>query len=349
MAGFREVFKCIGVDADIASNASMMVPLHGSNIIAVIDGAGLKLVPDRPQVKIKEFFDKSGALGIVRKSLHDVMIHLDKQAAEALAPDLWTGQARFFEVSATGRIDKPGVAVSFHGGSSRDKNGTLQVVAGDKLVFRLAIRNIKVVEMDGTPRTHSTKPGNANEELAVINAVWTPQTNIAFELVSETAVTIDLRQQDTREALGKAYGTSASSNDSLSNQLYASQLKDVMVGLMTELERTEGKKPDFTVFKVHTVLSGGTPHNPDRVDGTTVRDGRYAFVGNTRGTTTMAHEIGHFLAGPYGWGDKDHHVAHPATQSIVPLMRDGGAGWKIPFADTVGKFRPFVEQTIRAR
>ena len=347
MASFREVFKCIGVDADVAPNANMFVPLHGSNIVAVTDGAGLKPVPERPLVKVEEIADGT-LLNTARKMVHDALAHIpDQQAAAALSPDLWTGQARFYEVRAIGRVDSPGVTVQLGGGSSRGTNGKLQVVVGDRLVFRLAIRNINVIDMDGTPWVHSNKPGDAKEEIKVINAVWTSQTNIEFKLVSSSPVTIDMRKQATRDALAKAYGSS--SVDKLSDRLHADELKDVMVGVMTEVEKAEGKKPDFTLFKVRTILSGGTASNPGTPSGHTVRAGRYAFVADTRWTTTMAHETGHFLAGPTGWGDKSQYVSHPYDKGVTLLMRDGGAGWKIPFKDTVGKFRPFVEQTIKAR
>jgi hypothetical protein len=137
--------------------------------------------------------------------------------------------------------------------------------------------------------------------------------------------------------------------EKLSDRLHAQKLMDVFVGLTEEVERKEGKKADFTLFKVKEVLWGTSNSNPNSADGFTVRAGRYAFVADTRSTTTMAHETGHFLAGPNGWGDSEHYVAHPHDEGITLLMRDGGGGWKIPFKDAIGKFRPFVEKTIRAR
>jgi hypothetical protein len=348
MASFREVFKCIGVDELASPDAAMIVPVRGSNIVALIDGQALRVAPDRQLVKIEEL--QGDFLNTARKVMHDTLASLPAEFAQAnaaLSPELWKGPARFFAIRGTGRVDAGGVTVQAKGGARNAKTARLQVVVADQLVFKLAIRALQVRDQAGNLTFHGNKPGDAKKELEVINAVWKPQTNIAFELVSSTPVIIDLGDKSVRDALAKAYGSS--SVDTLSDRLHAEKLKDVFVGLTEEVERREGKKADFTLFKVKHVLWGASNSNPNSADGFTVRAGRYAFVADTRSTTTLAHETGHFLAGPNGWGDKDHHVPHPYDKGITLLMRDGGAGWKIPFKDAVGKFRPFVEKTIRAR
>ena len=77
-----------------------------------------------------------------------------------------------------------------------------------------------------------------------------------------------------------------------------------------------------------------------------------AFISSQRGPNTSAHEAGHFL-GYYSksatkpWDSHGHTLeSDPKTgkenraEDIKMLMREGGAGWKIPF-NLVKEFRDF--------
>jgi hypothetical protein len=101
------------------------------------------------------------------------------------------------------------------------------------------------------------------------------------------------------------------------------------------------------MFCVDKLWSNGGPAN-----GSFARGLDLAFISSQRGPNTSAHEAGHFL-GSYSksatkpWDSNGHTLeTNPKTgkenraEDIKMLMRDGGAGWKIPF-NLVKEFRDF--------
>jgi hypothetical protein len=96
-------------------------------------------------------------------------------------------------------------------------------------------------------------------------------------------------------------------------------------------------KTEFTIFVVRGIGNYRSP-----VNGRTIPDFGYALVSDIRSRTTMAHEVGHFLGGhPEKDGWKDLPDLEAPTEM---LMRDGGAGWKIPLNLTMKFFRPFFDR-----
>ena len=55
-------------------------------------------------------------------------------------------------------------------------------------------------------RFHAKRPCDPAKEVAQMNAIWTPQTNIAFELIPSSDIDVDHNDPTTREELTKAYG-----------------------------------------------------------------------------------------------------------------------------------------------
>ena len=53
MAAFREVYSCFGVDEG-TSPPVMMVPLHGSNVVALEGGEGMKVRPEKGNVTVEK-------------------------------------------------------------------------------------------------------------------------------------------------------------------------------------------------------------------------------------------------------------------------------------------------------
>ena len=89
-------------------------------------------------------------------------------------------------------------------------------------------------------------------------------------------------------------------------------------------------RADFTMFMVKAI--GDIRDQPN---GRTMVESGFALISDKRGRTTMAHEAGHLIGG---------HGHTSETGSPEMLMRDGGAGWKIPLDLTMQRFRPFFDR-----
>jgi hypothetical protein len=165
---------------------------------------------------------------------------------------------------------------------------------------------------------HAAKPCDPEKERDGMNAVWIPQTNMSFELVPSQPAFIDIRDKATRTELGKGFG-----------------LRDPD-GAVFPPELTPAKMEE--VFKKHLVADAAlTFFLVDKLrggdSGLTLPSGM-AFIRGNHGLTTFAHEAGHFLGGSVvkgAWDDLHHTYDKDEKKDLRMLMRDGGAGWKIPF------------------
>ena len=54
-------------------------------------------------------------------------------------------------------------------------------------------------------------------------------------------------------------------------------------------------------------------------------------ISDNRGDSTIAHEAGHYLGAVDDKGKFISTYGHPGSQAVEMLMRDGGAGRKIPY------------------
>ena len=90
-------------------------------------------------------------------------------------------------------------------GAHKEVWAKLRVAVVDQKKVKLSIRHVQVPGADGNLILHSKKPCVPKEECAKMNGVWTPQTNIAFDLISSDPVPIDFREKSTREDLAKAF------------------------------------------------------------------------------------------------------------------------------------------------
>jgi len=74
--------------------------------------------------------------------------------------------------------------------------------------------------------------------------------------------------------------------------------------------------------------------------------GNFCILSSSHGPSTAAHEAGHYLFGEMGKDGKWHTLHHPWASSDpdkTPLMRDGGAGFKIQF-DLALQARKFISK-----
>jgi hypothetical protein len=340
MPGFQEVFRRSGVD-ERRSPPGMVVPFGGDNIVALIDpGRKLKVEPNAHALEIKEI---DGAE--IRKRVMQVRNtfsepDVDSQLKAASLPATFNGDARFFEIKGRKKpIGFPGLEVMARSPGKKIE-AKLHVVVLPEIKIKVAMRNVMIPGSGGAPAFHAKKPCSEQDELLTMNRVWRPQANIAFELVPSDWLVIDDSQAAVKQELANATGMKDASLAAFPSMVEVEKLK----GFFAK-HKVQGAH--LTIFCVDKLWSNGYSPN-----GTFARSFDIAFISSQRGPNTSAHEAGHFL-GSYSksetkpWDSHGHTLERDSktgkedrAEDIKMLMREGGAGWKIPF-NLVKEFRDF--------
>lgn len=292
----------------------MIVPRGSSNIVGLTGPANLRLVTKNPNIRIKEI----SAGSLFSDVMHVLLIIL--------------GGTRLFRISGNVRVGKDGALVhAVRPGSSSKPEASLYVTVLDQRRVRLAIRPVQVrAQGSNSVGYHSKLPLNAEEACADMNAIWTPQANIVFELTSK-AVAVP-----TEEAIK----TVSHGAKTLRKQLDPDTVAPVFKALVTP-------DVDFTIFRVESVWPDGWR---EPVLGKTFSKDRFALVGdnglipsqkidpltkkpkiNVR--RVMPHEAGHWLGDPQEKWD-----AHRGATDPNWLMTLGGTGINVPVAETLTYF-----------
>jgi hypothetical protein len=320
---FWELQRCVGVDEDAQPSPAMLVPFGGSNLVLLeTDGkTPVHLKTTNGSIKWEELDGDE-----IRRKLIDTNIALSQPGvdpqfkAEMMPTSLfWYQKPRFFKIHGKALVGFPGALVQAV--SSRGVVATLTVVVVDTLPVKIAFGELYVPDENGNWKRHSKTPIDPTKEIASMNAVWGPQANIRFDLVQNgtVPVRIDDRQKQVKEELASAVGRNDPDNVTLT--------ETIMVPKMAKLfDKLKIGGAQLTFFLVDKLLD----NNKDRPSGATVPELGMAFIAGTHGMTTFAHEAGHYLIGEITPG-RVHSYDKDKDQDIRMLMRDGGAGWKIPF------------------
>lgn len=324
VTGFREILRCNGVDQN-ATPPAMIVPFGGENQV-VLETAGLDLRVQDTTVKVQEFEGQeltSELLRGVREALSRPDV--DPQQRAAFMPNMAWDKPRFFRILGTIKTGLPGTLVNMvpRRTATGQPSATLQVVVVDRMIVKVAIRNVRARDAQRQMRFHAKRPCNPAKEIAQMNAIWTPQTNIFFELVPSQDLDIDDNDPKTRDELTKAYGMKDPATFSPEGIVWA----DKNWGPFTK-HKVPGSH--MTFFVVHKLHSGGDPvygRGGEKPNGVMNRQLGISFIGDSRLPSTFAHEAGHFV------GD----MSHDGTDTKL-LMRGEGSGYQIPFA-LAKKFR----------
>jgi len=341
MAHFEEILRCAGVD-EAVDPQTMVVPFPGGTNVVALDGdpfRQLHVVPEpHAPIDVTELDRSSTTIETLRRKRREIYDQLarpdaDPQEAYAKRPDMtFFGEKRYFEIRGLSLVGMPGARVKVlrdRPGGRKEEWALLQVVVVDRKTVKLAIRHVQVRDAAGNFVLHSKKPCDPDVECAYMNGVWTPQTNIAFDLVSSSPAQIDDRQPSVKEQLAQAAQIQDPAKAQFPDVVNPKKLRDLFIGL-------KDGKADLTLFMVKAV---GDLKNT--VDGRTIPEDGFSLISDSRGHTTMAHEAGHFLAGPDGFDGKAHTSE---TGSPEMLMRNGGAGWKIPLQITMKNLRSFFDR-----
>jgi len=323
-ARFMEILRCNGVDQDAAPHPAMVVPFNGENQV-VLETAGMDLRVQNTAMNVQEF----NGYDLTTQMLQGIQEELtkpgvDPQQRDAFMPSMGWQKPRFFRILGTIKTGFPGTTVNVAprtGGSAA--GATLQVAVVDQMVVKVAIRNVRARDAQGHVRFHAKRPCDPATEVARMNAIWRPQTNIVFELVPSADVEVDSTNPRTAEELQGAYGTKTPPSFAPESTVWADKLSPWFA-------RHRIRGTHITFFVVHKLLSGGDPvygKGGEFPNGTMNRELGVGFIADSRLPSTFAHEAGHYV------GDMAH-----LGSDIKLLMRANGSGYKIPF-DLAGKMR----------
>jgi hypothetical protein len=309
----------------------MIVSAGGWNLVALEDGPRLRVDCDNKHIRIEEL-KETVVIKLARLFL-DFKLSLqnvDSQFRDSYMPHILSSNARFFKIHGKVLVDDPGTFVQASAGGKVEAK--IRVVVLDLMKVNLAFGNVAVPGENGSPVFHADKPSDPQQELDQMNAIWTPQTQIAFDLISADPILINDRDKSIREEIARSLGLIAKEGSFPENvDTYK---------LRTIFNRCKNTQADLTIFVVQKIqLKWAQPN------GTTDPEWNFCVLSSSHGPSTAAHEAGHYLFGEMKDG-KWHTLHHPWASSDpdkTPLMREGGAGFKIQF-DLALQARKFIRK-----
>jgi hypothetical protein len=318
-AFFQEVFAAAGVDENAKPRPGMIVPVGGSNVVRLAGGTALRLEGPRP-LKIEELPPNQAAIVAA--------LSLGISPASLLKPGALVG-ARYFAIS--GGIPIGPVQVKAIGASSSKPDPALDVAVLRQRKVKLSIRPVQVRGPQGGLVFHSKTPFDFKAMVEQMNFIWTPQANVAFELVSSDPVQI----VDEAE-IARILDLKMTKEAPLPSMVVLQRFKELF-------NRFKDKNADLTMFLVESVGDLNDPRSlyahANRVLGITDPALGISLIGDHRVThrELMAHEAGHFIGSHNGPDGKLMNFGHRG--GTTDLMQDGGSELaKIPFHDVIDFF-----------
>ena len=225
------------------------------------------------------------------------------------------GPFRLFTVTGKGVPGMDKVTVdAFTTGKKPHAEATLKVLVLRPKEVIISLRPVQFYDPAQTKYVNSTKiPFDADKLRDEMNAIWTPQANVIFKLGKTDTAPLKV----------------------LTPQSQGADIQDPAT-----LKELEGLKDgtNFTAFFVGRAFDKGKS-----VLGVTNPKAGVALIGDDRTERTLAHEAGHFM-GSYGESGKyTGDYGHQGTDTEL-LMRDGGAGWRIPYGLVAGFNRGYTSK-----
>jgi hypothetical protein len=213
MARFSEVFRCSGVDEspnvpDKSKVPGMVIAAGGWNIVALEDGERLRVHSENKNIKIEEIAD-TALIKLARLFMNFKLAgkDVDSQYRDSYMPHVLSGKARFFKIHGKALVAAPGALVK--ASPARNVEAQLRVVVFDLKKVKLAIGNVTIPDGNGGAVYHADKPCDPQKECDQMNAIWTPQTQMVFDLISSDPIFVDDRVKPRREDIAKALGLTA--------------------------------------------------------------------------------------------------------------------------------------------
>jgi hypothetical protein len=320
-ASFEEVFAADGIDEDARPFPGMILPVGGAKIARLARGKGLQLQAPRT-LKVEE----------LSPLLPAILAGIPMNAASWLIHDA-LGDDRYFRISGNAPIAPRRLQVKAVAPGSSKPQAVLDVAVLKMRKVKLSIRPVQIRDPQGALVFHSKKPFDIKEMVGQMNAIWTPQANVAFELVSSSPVQI----VDEVE-IAKILQLNASTGVPLPEMVVLERFADLF-------STFKDKGADLTMFLVESV---GDLANPNAlysratvVAGATIPALGISLIGDDRTLLRElpAHEAGHFIGSHTGRNGKLMDFGHRGGK--YDLMKNGGSiVARIPFNDVIRYFNP---------
>ena len=304
----------------------MMVPFGGTNqVVLETSGMDMKVKSNHDGIILEEFDGKG-----ISTQLQDLNVALYQPGVDPLFREAFMPVAyalfkpRYFRVHGKALVGSgaaiKATPVPVPGRRAPSIGASLDVVCVDTMPLKVAIRNVQARDDQGKVQYHARLPCDPKAEVDNMNAVWTPQANVKFELVPSTDLLIDHNDPATREELRKGYGQKDTSSSTFQpmTTIPSEKLWDVFAR-----HRVPGAH--ITFFLVHNIFSDGLI-----ATGTMNSTLGAAFIAGTHFPTTFAHEAGHYLGRRLVkgvWAGNEHKDESETRM----LMRRGGSSWAVPF------------------
>lgn len=339
-ARFMEIRRCAGVD-QAATPAGMVVPLRGSNYVVLeTSGLELKVGTRHGGIVVNEIDGRNFTRELIELNNSLYQPGVDPLFRESHLPTaLGLYKPRYFRIDGKAAINSPGAVVKAEpvpvpGRRAPSIGASLDVLCLDVMPIKVAIRNVQCRDASGSIRYHARLPCDPKAEVANMNAVWTPQANIRFDLVPSSDLLVDDRDRDTQEQLRRAYGMKEGSPVTFSPEstVVAEKTREFFA-------RHRVKGAHMTFFLVHNVIGSEGP-----ATGTMNSEFGVSLIAGTHFPTTFAHEAGHFLGRKLVNGKWAGHE-HLGEAALSMLMKRGGSSWAVPFA-MVKRVRAFSGKPV---
>jgi len=266
---FIEVLPNYGVDDNVGPFPEMIVPLRGTNHIFLIDGEGLDLKAEVPNMleitEVKNF---------VRQDL--------------LKP-------RMFRLKGKALPGKGGLLVLARRGDM--VIARLRVFVLENRIVRLAVRPLQ------------TAPGVFHAKVLPdpvafvyeMNEIWTPQANVLIDLYPSKPALIDNDPDENAREMGafQADGFTPDTKQGVFQpsiqMLNNGNLRSFAPVFLSYLRKDPVNNTDFTLFVVHAISAFAGVTN-----GLTDTSFKFALVADDADSRVWAHELGHLLTKAHG-------------------------------------------------
>jgi hypothetical protein len=297
-AKFLEALANHGVD-ETATPPGMIVSLHGSNMVALTGGDGLRPVLDA-KIKHIKIIEVNQGIFNVSSLMSDA-----ERAAVPLPAD-----ARIFQID--GHLPGKTDVIAGH--------ARLTVRILKQRLVKIAIRPVQVRDKNGNVVFHAQRKFDIPKLVEAMNQIWTVQANVVFKLVSADPILVA-----DEVAIAKAMDLKAG----------RAPLPEVvnMVDFVKMFDGFKDQNAEMTFFLFGQVADRprGAKGQGVPVDGATIRSiSPIAFISDLRTNSTIAHEAGHLL----GYSG---HADPPNARQLMNEGGPGVGLGKIPFKD-VEKF-----------